>query len=45
MVAKGEPGRVGMDWEFGISSSKVLHIEWINTKVYSTAQETIFSIL
>ena len=33
-------GRVGggMDWEFGISRCKLLHIEWVNNKVllYST---------
>ena len=23
----------GMDWEFGISRCKLLHIEWINSKV------------
>ena len=28
----------GMDWEFGVSRCKLLHIEWINYKVllYST---------
>ena len=28
----------GMDWEFGVSRCKLLHIEWINNKVllYST---------
>ena len=28
----------GIDWVFGISRSKLLHIEWINNKVllYST---------
>ena len=35
---KGEAGRGGMDWEFGISRCKLLHVEWINNKVllYST---------
>ena len=36
MVAKGEEDRGGMDWEFGISRSKllyILYIEWINNKV------------
>ena len=34
VVAKGG-GRGGMDWEFGISRCKLLHIliEWINNKV------------
>ena len=38
VVAKGEEGRGGMDWEFGISKGKLLYIEWINNKVllYST---------
>ena len=38
MVAKGERGGGGMDWEFGISRCKLLYIEWINNKVplYST---------
>ena len=38
MVAKGEVGGGGMDWEFGISRCKLLYIEWINNKVllYST---------
>ena len=26
----------GMDWEFAISICKLLYIEWINNKVYST---------
>ena len=38
MVAKGEGGGGGMDWEFGISRCKLLYIGWINNKVllYST---------
>ena len=38
MVAKGERGGGGMDWEFGVSRCKLLHIKWINNKVllYST---------
>ena len=36
VVAKGM-GR-GMDWEFGVSRCKLLHLEWTNNKVllYST---------
>ena len=45
VAAKGQPGRVGMDWDFAISSCKVLYIDWMNNKVYSITQETIFSIL
>ena len=33
MVAKGEGGGGGMDWEFGISRCKVLYTEWMNNKV------------
>ena len=30
VVDKGEEVGGGMDWEFGISRCKLLHIEWIN---------------
>ena len=38
MVAKGEEGGRRMDWEFGVSRCKLLHLEWINNEVllYST---------
>ena len=39
MVAKGKGGNGGgMDWEFGVSRYRLLHIEWIDNKVllYST---------
>ena len=38
VVAKGEGGGGGMEWEFGVSRCKLLYIEWINNKVlmYST---------
>ena len=38
MVAKGEGGGGGMDWEFGISRCKLLYLGWINKKalLYST---------
>jgi len=29
VVAKGE-GVGGMDWEFGVSRYRLLHLEWIN---------------
>ena len=34
----GGGGRGGMEWEFGVSKCKLLHIEWIKNKVllYST---------
>ena len=38
LVAKGEGVGEGMDWEIGVSRCRLLHIEWINSKVllYST---------
>ena len=37
VVAKGQGGS-GMDWEFGVSKCKLLHLEWICNEVllYST---------
>ena len=32
-VAKGEKGERGMDWEFGVSRCKLLHLECIDNKV------------
>ena len=31
---QGGGGGRGMDWEFGISRCKLLHIGWINKKVF-----------
>ena len=41
MVAKGEVGGSGMDWEFEVSRCKLLHLEWIDNKVllYSTGKQ------
>ena len=38
VVAKGETGGSGMDWEFGGSRYKLLYLEWISSEVllYST---------
>ena len=35
---QGEGGGSGIDWEFGISGCKLLHLEWLKNKVllYST---------
>ena len=33
VVARGEGFGGGMDWEFGISRYKLVHIEWTNNKV------------
>ena len=40
MVAKAERGGSRMDWEFGVSRSKLLHLEWISIEVllYSTGK-------
>ena len=40
VVAKGEGSEGGVNWEFGVSRYKLLHIEWINNKVlmHSTVQ-------
>ena len=38
MVVEGEEEGRGVEWEFGISRCKLLHLEWINNEVllYST---------
>ena len=33
VVALGKLGGGGMDWEFGVSRCKLLHLEWINSKM------------
>ena len=33
MVAKGEGGGRGLDWEFGINRCKLEYVAWINNKV------------
>ena len=47
VVAKGKSGTRGMDWEFGVSRCKLLHIEWINDKVllYNTGNYTQYSVI
>ena len=43
MVAKGGGGRRGLNWEFGISKYKLLHIEWINkVLLYSTGNYILY---
>ena len=34
----GGKGESGMDWEFGVSKCKLLHLEWISNEIllYST---------
>ena len=38
MVAKGEGGETGIDWEFGVSRCQLLHLQSISNEVllYST---------
>jgi len=38
MVAKGERGRSGIDWEYVVSGCKLLHVECMSNEVllYST---------
>ena len=39
-------GGSGVDWEFGVSRCKLLHLEWVKTlRSYCTAQGTISSLL
>ena len=47
MVAKGEGGGEGMEWEFGIGRCKLLYIECINNKVllYSTGNYIQYSVI
>ena len=33
VVAKWEGGRNGINWEFGVSRCKLLHLEWISNEV------------
>ena len=43
----GRRGGGGMDWEFGISRSKPLYIEWMNNKVllYSTGNYIQYPVI
>ena len=47
VVASWEPGRGGMDWEYGVSRCKLLYIEWINNKVlqYSTGNYIQYPVI
>ena len=47
VVAKGERGYGGMNWEFGISRCKLLYIEWTNNKVllYSTGNYIQYPVI
>ena len=47
VVAKGEGGGRGMDWEFEVGRCKLLHLEWINNKVliYSTGNYIQYPVI
>ena len=47
MVAKGEGAGGGMEWEFGVSRCKLLHIEWMDNKVllYSTGNNIQYPMI
>ena len=47
VVAKGEEAPGEMDWEFGVSRCKLLHREWINSKVllYSTGKYIQYPVI
>ena len=46
-LPRGRESRGGMEWEFGISGCKLLHIEWINNKVllYSTGHYIQYPVI
>jgi len=43
VIAEGESGGGGMDWEFGISRCKLLYIGWITAMSYCVHKE-LYSI-
>ena len=47
VVAKGDGGKGGKDWEFGVSRCKLLYLEWINNKVlmYSTGNYIQYPVI
>ena len=47
VIVKGEGVGGGMDWEFGVSTCKLLYIDWINNKVslYSTQNYSQYPII
>ena len=46
VVAKGDHGGGGLDWEFGISRGQVLYIDWVSNtaQLYSTGNHIQYSI-
>jgi len=46
VVAKGEGGGSGMDWEFGFSRCKPVHLEYTNNEILLyIAQGTVSNLL
>ena len=47
MVAKGEAGGGGKEWEFGMSICKLVYMGWLNNKVllYSTGNYSQYPVL
>ena len=46
VVSKGERCGRGIDWDFGVSRYKPLHIEWINKDLlYSTGNYTQYPVI
>ena len=45
--AEGGGGRSGMDWEFGISRCKLLHLEWKSNEslLYSTGNYVHYPVI
>ena len=44
LIAKGEGGGSRMDWEFGVSRCKLLHLEWRSMRPFCIAQRTVSSL-
>ena len=46
-LPRGRGGGRGMDWEFGVSRCKLLHIEWIHNRVllYSTGNYIQYPVI
>ena len=45
VVAKWGWRGSGMDWEFGVSTCKLLHLEWIRNEVLHTSQGILSNLL
>jgi len=46
VVAKGEGGRSGMDWELGVNRCKLLPLEWIsNENLLCSTENYVWSLM